>query len=373
MNDTASPAEVPSLAHLIARQITTEGPMPLADYMAMALGHPTLGYYRKQDPLGAAGDFTTAPEISQMFGELVGLCLLDVWSRSDMPKFTLAEIGPGRGSLMADVWRATHILPPFQGAADTHLIETSPALRAEQKKRVPHATWHDRLEDLPTDKPIYLIANELFDALPIRQFERLNGNWFERYVRLSAQSTDTAPTFEPCLVPLAPGAEELLPPSMQASPDGSIIEHCPSGIALVEELSHRLAHQGGVALIIDYGFDGPPGGDTFQALRGHKFADPYSDPGSADLTAHVNFLALKNAAQRAGVQALGSIEQGAFLRNLGIEARAQSLSAKASPNQQADIASALHRLTDGKEMGSLFKVLALVGAKTPPPVGFGHE
>ncbi|MBV1886151.1 MAG: SAM-dependent methyltransferase [Parvibaculaceae bacterium] len=370
MNDIVSPARAPSLAQIIAQQITTEGPLPLADYMALSLNHPTLGYYRKQDPLGAAGDFTTAPEISQMFGELVGMCLLDVWSRAGMPKFTLAEIGPGRGSLMADVWRASNILPPFQVAADTHLIETSPALRAEQKKRVPHATWHERLEDLPTDKPLYLIANELFDALPIRQFERLSNNWFERYVRLSEKSTAEAPLFEACLVPLAPGAEDLLPPSMQTAPDGSIVEHCPSGLALIEELSHRLAKQGGMALIIDYGFDGPAGGDTFQALRSHKFADPFIEPGSADLTAHVNFLTLKNAASRAGVQALGSIEQGAFLRNLGIEARAQTLIAKASPSQQSDVVSALHRLTDDKEMGSLFKVLALVGANTPTPVGF---
>ncbi len=372
MNDTMTPTGAPSLAHFIAQLITTEGPLPLADYMSLALNHPTLGYYRKQDPLGAAGDFTTAPEISQMFGELVGMCVLDVWSRADMPKFTLAEIGPGRGTLMADLWRATNILPPFQVAADMHLIETSPALRAEQKKRVPQATWHERLEELPTDKPLYLIANELFDALPIRQFERLNGTWFERYVRLSDKGTQDVPAFEPCLVPLAPGAEDLLPPSMKSSPDGSITEHCPSGIALIEELSHRLAQQGGMALIIDYGFDGPAGGDTFQALRSHKFANPYQDPGAADLTAHVNFLALKTTAQRAGVQALGSIEQGAFLRNLGIDARAQTLIAKASPEQQSDIASALHRLTNRKEMGSLFKVLALVGANTPTPVGFGH-
>lgn len=372
MIDTVPPAGAPSLAHIIAQQIATEGPLPLADYMALALNHPSLGYYRKQDPLGTAGDFTTAPEISQMFGELVGMCLLDVWSRAEMPKILLAEIGPGRGSLMADIWRATNILPPFQVAADTHLIETSPVLRAEQQKRVPHATWHERLESLPTDKPLYLVANELFDALPIHQYERVNGNWFERYVRLSAQSTPKTPLFEPCLVPLAPGAEELLPPAMQNSPDGSIIEHCPPALALIEELSHRLAKQGGMALIIDYGFDGPAGGDTFQALRSHKFADPYKDPGTADLTAHVNFLSLKTAAQRAGVQALGSIEQGSFLRNLGIDARAQTLIAKASPEQQEEVASALHRLTDKEEMGSLFKVLALVGANTPTPVGFGH-
>ena len=334
-----------SLADRLQREIEHDGPMPVARWMGLCNAH----YYATRDPLGATGDFTTAPEISQMFGELVGVALADAWVRAGSPPGArLVELGPGRGTLMADLLRATARVPGF--APSVHFVETSPTLRAAQAERVPGASWHDALAQVPDDGPLLLVANEFFDALPVRQFERTGDGWHERCVGSG---------FAPVLgnpVPL-----------FVAAPPGTIVESSPASTAIVAEIGARLRAHGGIALIIDYGYAGPATGDTLQAVRAHAFADPFADPGEVDLTAHVDFSALAAAA---GVAAHGPVGQGAWLRALGIEARAAALKAKASPAQREAIDAATARLTGEKAMGELFKVMALSGAGWPTPAGF---
>ncbi|MAS43678.1 MAG: methyltransferase [Rhodobacteraceae bacterium] len=393
----ASPPE-PPLLPLIRARIAQGGPMPLAEYMGLCLGHPRHGYYITRDPLGAAGDFTTAPEISQMFGELVGLWLAQAWLDLGSPaRVVLAEPGPGRGTLMADALRAAGRVPGFAEAARPHLVETSPALRARQAEALAgrDPRWFDRLEDLPDDAPLLLVANEFFDALPIRQFLRVAGAWRERVVGMTGDGALTLG-----LGGAAPGNWD----GAQGAPDGAVVETCPAGEAAAGWIGARLARTGGAALIVDYGYGRRPpmGGDTFQALRAHEYVDPLAEPGLADLTAHVDFGALARAAEGQGARAWPLATQGAFLERLGITARAQSLvRSLASPaprpaprpapagaphspalaptgagrgaGPQDDpveaIVSAHRRLTHPEEMGDLFKALALTGPAQPRPAG----
>lgn len=339
---------------MLRRRIAQTGPVTLHDYMALCLGHPEHGYYATRDPFGAAGDFTTAPEISQMFGELVGLALAQAWLDQGRPApFRLVELGPGRGTLIADALRAAGAVPGFRDAADLQLVETSPALRAEQAKRV-SAHWAERLEDT-SEGPLFLIANEFFDALPIRQYLRRDGQWFERVVTVAEDR-------------LAYGlARSALP--LPAAPEGAVRERSPGGEAVAGLIGARIAREGGAALIIDYGYaETPPlGGDTFQAVRAHGATDPLEAPGEADLTAHVDFAALAETARREGAAATRPVGQGAWLARLGIGARAEALAKTAGAEP---IASALHRLTDPADMGTLFKALAIHPAGAPPPPGF---
>ena len=333
-----------SLADALRREIERDGPMPVSRWMERCNTH----YYATRDPLGAAGDFTTAPEISQMFGELIGACLADLWLRAGSPEVRLVELGPGRGTLMSDLLRATArtgFAPPV------HFVETSPVLRAAQAERIPDAAWHDSLADVPDDCPLLLVANEFFDALPVRQFERSPDGWNERCVGLTESG-------------FAPVAGRAVPPP---AIHGDIVETSPASTAIAAELGHRLRTRGGAALVIDYGYGGPASGDTLQAVRRHGFADPFADPGEADLTAHVDFPALAAAA---GVTAHGPVGQGAWLRALGIEARAAALKARATPAQRDDIDAATARLTEGAAMGELFKAMALTGPGWPVPAGF---
>ena len=301
-----------ALATLIKRRIAMTGPMTLADYMTDCLLHPVLGYYATRDPLGAGGDFTTAPEISQMFGELIGLCLAQAWLDQGAPnRFTLAEPGPGRGTLMADVWRATRGVPGFHAAARLHLIEASPVLRAAQAERLGDepVTWHDSLDTLPDDAPLFLIANEFFDALPIRQFQRAAEGWREVVVTLTDDRLCAAlndPT------PFAGLAHRLAD-----TRDGDVIETCAAAKPVMQAIETRIGRHGGAALIVDYG-GWRSTGDTFQALENHAYADPFAHPGRADLTAHVDFEALALAAPRLTRSAL--TPQGVLLRALGIDA-----------------------------------------------------
>lgn len=358
------------LAKHIARLIKETGPMPVSHYMALALGHPKHGYYMTRDPLGAAGDFTTSPEISQMFGELVGLWIAETWIAQGSPSpFILAELGPGRGTLMADALRALRSVPGLLPALDLHFVETSPVLAAIQKQNVPNATWHDRFDTLPQG-PIYIIANEFFDALPIRQFVRMEQGWCERYVMLSEDSNDDEPAFEPAIMPVPQASDDMLAPAQRDAPVGSLAEVSPASVAFTDDIARRIAQHGGAALIIDYGHVKSAVGDTLQALRAHQFVDAFEHPGEADLTAHVDFKALALAAKAAGIQANGPIEQGTFLRALGISERAETLKVKATPDQARDIDVAERRLTSREEMGSLFKVLALTPIGAPRPAGF---
>jgi SAM-dependent MidA family methyltransferase len=328
--------------------------------MAECLLHPRHGYYATRDPLGATGDFTTAPEISQMFGECLGLCLAQAWLDQGAPsRFVLAELGPGRGTLMADVLRATRRVPGFHDALSIHLVEASPALRAEQARRVPDATWHDRVERLP-EGPLFLLANEFFDALPIRQFVRTGPNWSERVI--GAQGDRLAWGLAP------PSPQPALAARLADTNDGGMVEVCPALPAIMGEVGRRIAAHGGVAIVVDYG-DWHLSGDTFQAVRRHAFADPLDAPGEADLTAHVDFEALAQAA--APARATAMLTQGELLARLGIGQRAEALARGLEAERLAAHLSAFRRLTSPEEMGSLFKALAIHPAGSPPPPGFG--
>jgi SAM-dependent MidA family methyltransferase len=310
--------------------------------MGLALGHSDHGYYRTRDPLGRGGDFTTAPEISQMFGEMIGAWCMMAWQAMGRPDFTLVEFGPGRGTLMADLLRvAGKVMPDFTKAARLHLVETSPALRSRQAEclSVYEPVWHESIEDVPQG-PSLFVMNEFFDALPIRQFVTTDAGLAELCVGIDPESDRLAFVMERAIkYPLPDGR-------------GLILETCPAALAIVRELSARIARHGGAALIVDYGYDTPGGGGTFQAVKAHAYADPLADPGEADLTAHVDFGALAEAARQAGVTVQGPVGQGEFLLSLGIAERAAKLGTE-------EALGALHRLTAPEQMGTLFKVLAL--------------
>ena len=359
-----------ALAQHIARLIAETGPISINHFMALALGHPKHGYYMTRDPLGAQGDFTTSPEISQMFGELIGLWIAETWIAQGRPSpFILAELGPGRGTLMADALRALRSVPGLLDAMSLHFVETSPVLAAAQKQNAPNATWHDRFGTLP-EGPLFLIANEFFDALPIRQFVRTERGWCERFAMLDDDSTGDAPRFAPAITPMPLASDDILPPAVRNAPVGSLAEISPAAGAFAEDIAARLKRHGGAALIIDYGHAKSAVGDTLQALRAHKFIDAFETPGEADLTAHVDFEALALAAKAGGAIAHGPVEQGSFLRTLGIKARAEALKARATPEQARDIDVAERRLTARDEMGSLFKVMALTAPNAPELAGF---
>ncbi|EYD77597.1 Uncharacterized protein Rumeso_00763 [Rubellimicrobium mesophilum DSM 19309] len=347
------------LARLLAQRIAATGPLTVADYMTESLLHPDHGYYATRDPLGAAGDFTTAPEISQMFGELLGLALAQSWLDQGAPgSIVLAELGPGRGTLMADVLRATAKVPGLAEAATVHFIEASPTLREEQRRRVPQATWHDSVADLP-EGPLFLLANEFFDALPIRQFVRQGRLWAERVVGLAEGRLAWG------LAP--PAAVPALADRLTDTRDGDVIEVCPALPGIMGEVGRRIATHGGTALLVDYG-GWHLTGDSFQAVRRHAYADPLEAPGEADLTAHVDFEALAQAAAPAAVTP--TTTQGAFLERLGITPRAQVLARALSGERLAAHVAAHRRLTHPDEMGTLFKVMGVHPAAVPPPPGF---
>ncbi|MCV2880544.1 class I SAM-dependent methyltransferase [Actibacterium sp. XHP0104] len=349
------------LTEIILRRIAKTGPISLADYMADCLLHPEHGYYATRDPFGAAGDFTTAPEISQMFGEMLGLWLAQVWMDQGRPApFTLAEIGPGRGTLMADILRVGRAAPGFLDAAQVHLVEASATLRQVQRQTLGDhpVTWLDSAGALP-DAPLFLVANEFFDALPIRQFQRDAAGWRE------VQVTQSGGVLAMGLSAPAPIA--LLDHRLDDTSPGDLVEICPAAAPIVDQIATRIAAHGGAALFIDYG-GWHSLGDTLQALKAHQMVDPLTHCGEADLTAHVDFEALARAAQ--GVQVTPMTPQGVFLERLGITQRAQALARNLSgPALDSHIA-AHRRLIHADEMGSLFKSLALVPHDTPMPPGF---
>lgn len=347
------------LLPLLLRRIAAAGPITLADYMAECLLHPEHGYYTCAAPFGAGGDFITAPEISQMFGELIGLCLAQAWMDQGRPAgAALVELGPGRGTLMADALRATRGVAGFHAAVQVHLVEASPQLRAVQRAALGGhpARWHDAVDSLP-DAPTYLIANEFFDALPIRQFQRATAAWHERMVgaRDGALRWGLSP-------PLRPAALE---PRLADTAPGDIVELCPGAAPVMAAIARRIAARGGAAVIVDYGA-GPSLGDTFQALRHHQPVDPFAEPGRADLTAHVDFVALQRVAVGTRV---GRVAQGAFLERLGITARARALARGLSGAALESHVAAHRRLTHPDEMGSVFQVMLIAPPGTPPLPG----
>ena len=350
----------------LRQRLRESGPLPVSDYM----GHAVSVYYALRDPFGRKGDFTTAPEISQMFGELVGLWAAVVWQSLGSPeRFVLAELGPGRGTLMRDALRAAAKLPGFVEAAEVHLVETSPALRKRQRKTLGDgvAGWHDSPEDLP-DGPLILIANEFFDALPVRQYIRRGERWHERLVTLAGDGQSLAFVEED-----APAHSSLLPDGVrQTAAEGAIAEIRPEAGRIAAALGRRLADQGGAALVIDYGHATSAPGDTLQAVKDHAFHPVLDTPGEADITAHVDFQALAEAAGGSGAAVHGPLPQGTWLRRLGVEARAAAL-ARAAPDQRETVEAALARLIQPDAMGTLFKVLALTTPGLPTPPGFEEQ
>jgi len=350
-----------ALADILRRQIAAQGPITVAEYMAQCLLHPRHGYYITRDPLGQAGDFTTAPEISQMFGEVLGLLIAQVWMDQGAPSpFTLAELGPGRGTLMADILRATAKVPGFQAGAQVHLVEASPVLRSAQAQRVPGAVWHDSADTLPADQPLFIVANEFFDALPIRQFLRHPKGWAERVVGLEGDTL----TFG--LSPPAPLA--ALDDRLDQTTEGAMVETCAPALPVIDALSTRIAAQGGFALIVDYG-DWGSAGDTLQAIWRQQKDAPLAHPGEADLTAHVDFRALAAATPLA---ATTLTPQGALLARLGIAQRAEALARNLTGAALENHLAAYRRLTEAAEMGQLFKALGLYPQGALQPPGFGQ-
>ena len=347
-----------SLKARLEAEIAATGPIDIAEFMTRCLHDPQDGYYATRPALGARGDFITAPLVSQMFGELIGLWLVETWrGLGAPPRFVLAEAGPGDGTLMADALRAARLAPAFGQAAELWLVEASAPLRALQAERLAEAAprWAGSLAELPGDAPLLLVANELLDCLPARQFQRTRRGWAERVVGLNAAGE------------LAFG---LRPAALAGAPDdgavGIVIERSPAQEAFAAELADRLVAQGGVALLVDYGRDAPGPGDTLQALKGHAKVCPLAAPGEADVTVHADFPAVLASARAAGASA-ALLSQGEFLRRLGVEARSAALQ-RVRPDRAEVIARQLQRLVAPDQMGGIFKAAAIWTG--PPPLAF---
>jgi NADH dehydrogenase [ubiquinone] 1 alpha subcomplex assembly factor 7 len=357
---------VTPLGRALIERIRRDGPIPVADYMALCLGDPEHGYYRRADAIGRGGDFVTAPEISQMFGELIGAWAAGVWTAMGRPSpVRLVELGPGRGTLMADALRAVaKAAPDFRAAIELHLVEINAALRARQAQALDAAqpAWHQAIATVPAG-PAIVIANEFFDALPVEQYERTREGWRQRCIGLD-------PNGGLAFVAGAPAADAALEPVHRRALPGAIVEVSPASRALVRDISARIAADGGAALIADYGAPASGSGDTLQAVRAHRMVGPLEIPGESDLTAHVDFAALARAALEAGAAVHGPVPQGLFLNRLGLAARAAVLLRQATPQQRRDIAAACERLIGEAQMGTLFQVLALTARAAPTPPGF---
>lgn len=348
----------------ILAEIDASGPIGIDRFMALALGHPRHGYYMTRDPFGLAGDFVTAPEISQIFGELLGLVAAITWQALGEPtKVGLVELGPGRGTLMADALRAARAVPGFSSCLEVHLVEMSPVLQRAQAETLrdcgKHPEWHASIETLPEDYPLIILANEFFDALPLRQFQRRDGVWRERLVGRSGDGD------------LMLGLDANIATGLAIdAPEGAVFETSPISLDIMKKIAARLVQQRGLMLAIDYGYAQFAFGETLQAVRKHKFAPVLANPGEADITAHVDFASLAIAARRAGATAHPILTQATLLERLGIEHRAGLLKRKAE--HPAEIDQAVERLagTDPQAMGLLFKALAVTSPDIPPPPGF---
>lgn len=337
-----------NLEKIIKDQIASSGPMDVGTFMGLALAHPQHGYYMTRDPLGARGDFTTSPEISQIFGEMIAVCVIEAWMRAGSPDAHLVELGPGRGTLMADILRAAKNAINFYERVKIHLVETSPVLKAAQEKTLAayKPQWHERIDTLPADAPLIIVANEFFDALPIRQAVMTARGWRERVVGLEGESLKFGAGPKPPLVTPPPGKEN------------DIFEYSPARDAVMQAIAQRFQKQGGMMIAIDYGHDIPRAiGDTFQAVRKHGYCDPLTHIGDADLTSHVDFARLAEIAKTQGCAVQGTVTQKAFLEAMGIHKRAADLIQHDAKN--AHLKAGVERITDPSGMGTLFRALAV--------------
>lgn len=358
--------ELTPLARKLIARIADEGPIAVSAYMDACLNDPEHGYYRTAQPFGRAGDFITAPEISQVFGELLGLWAASVWqAMGESQPVALIELGPGRGTLTADALRAAKALPAFRETVRLHLVETSPVLRAEQARTLQGsgATWHETLAEVP-DSPAIILANEFLDALPVRQLVWRAGQWRERCVSHDARHGFHFTECDPS--ELDASERDLLP---REPAEGDIAEFRPGATALLADIARRGASGPQAALFIDYGHTEAPSGDSLQAVSSHRYAGVFDAPGAHDVTAHVDFRALRRQAETSGLRAFGPMAQGRFLLQLGLEARCQTLLRAATPDQQDAIMSGAGRLVDPAQMGEMFKVMAVMAelGDAPPP------
>ncbi len=351
-------------------EIKRDGPISIATFMAEALGNPQWGYYQMKEPFGRLGDFTTAPEISQIFGELIGVWCAQTWLDLDAPqKFSLVELGPGRGTLMMDALRSLKIAPKCLEALEVHLVETSPRLREMQKELLlVHAPdvkvhWHEDFQDVPK-APLVLVANEFFDALPIRQFVKAADGWYEKLVGLSANGESLN-----FLLSKTPQPAAEIPNAHRSAEVGATSEICLLASELCAQISEAIHERSGSALIIDYGPAHSAAGDSLQAVKAHRYVGVLEKPGTADITAHVDFEVLSHAARPSGLTVYGPKPQGKFLEAMGIKVRAGVLAANADKKGGGEISEAVKRLTGDDAMGDLFKVLVLTSS-LGTPAGF---
>ncbi|HEY2033366.1 MAG TPA: SAM-dependent methyltransferase [Rhizomicrobium sp.] len=357
-----------TLGQRIARLIEAQGPISIAQFMTIALHDPQNGYYATRDPFGAQGDFITAPEVSQMFGEMLGLWIAQCWHDQHKPEARLVELGPGRGTLMSDALRVIkQLMPEFLAKVEVVLVEASPTLTAIQKsgleKSGANISWSTQFDDALADKPLFLLANEFFDALPIRQFVKTERGWCERMVVANGDALDFAP---------APDATSsaIIPANRDGAPMGAFYEVSSAATALTQQIAQPIARKGGAALIVDYGYGAEAGfGETLQAVAAQKYANVLEAPGDADLSAHVDFTALAQTAREAGAKPYGPVEQGDLLEAIGIVQRAATL-ARGHLGASPEIDSQLERLILPDQMGTLFKALAILPAGAPTPPGF---
>jgi NADH dehydrogenase [ubiquinone] 1 alpha subcomplex assembly factor 7 len=347
------------LLQLIKLHILHHGPLSVADYWNLCLSHPQHGYYITRDPLGKGGDFITAPEISQLFGEMVGIWAVEQWIRLGQPNAVyIVECGPGRGTLMSDLLRVAKIIPEFIEAIQIHLIETSPTLRAKQGEVLKgyQVVWHESLSTLPDNAPLIVIGNEFLDALPIQQFVVKDGKCFERMIGI--EGDDLVFGLYPTPSPL------IFPP--EGSGKQEVFEISPARENFIQLISHRIASQTGAGLMIDYGHLVSDFGDTFQAVKNHQFCSVLENCGEADLTSHVDFSILKKIAERENLSVTLQT-QGNFLKRMGIEPRANQLMQKSDA-----VKDGFHRLIDDDKMGILFKVMEIFPHPDPLPEGRGR-
>ena len=359
--------ELSPFAKQLADRILQAGPVTVADYMETVVSH----YYATQNPFGQEGDFITAPEISQLFGEMIGVWLTDIWLQSGRPdSVQLIELGPGRGTLSADIMRVISNWPELASAVTLHMVETSPNLRDIQARTLKsfRPTWYDRIEEIPSGFS-FIVANEFFDALPVHQFEKIAGQWMERHVKFSESKQE----FEFTHLPPSFDLSGIMPEKFIQAKEGSVFEVSPASLSVIQTMTKRLNKSGGAALIIDYGHDQTGLGDTLQAIKNHRSVPVFDQPGEADLTAHVDFVTLR-AAGCEDARVFGPATQGDFLTRLGVFQRAQILSEQADDRQKKQIQSGVSRLTAPAEMGTLFKVMAILPqGSSVIPEGFGED
>lgn len=353
-----------ALAARIARLIEAQGPISVAQFMAMA----NAAYYAAHDPFGVRGDFITSPEISQMFGELVGLWIVQCWQDQGKPSpARLVELGPGRGTLMADALRAAKLAPEFLKSVEVVLIENSPALRDKQRETLSSfkvsIRWQDVLDDTMADRPLFLIANEFFDALPVRQFVKTETGWNERMITIDASGA--------LVFAVAPVPSAISAPSVRGTANpGAIHEVSLASAAITEHIGEIVARNGGAALLVDYGYGAEAGfGETLQAVGSHKYKSVLENPGDVDLSAHVDFISLAESARAGGADVYGPVDQGDLLKRLGIATRIEKIVGK-NPSEAKALGAAMERLTSPAQMGTLFKALAIMPKHTATPPGF---